>query len=49
VQGIVKPVLDLGIGDFQLVLDHLKEDGYFEGELIEPPSLKKGRRSPVEC
>jgi len=39
------------IDDFQSVLDHLKEDGYylFEGEFIEPPSLKKGRRSPVEC
>jgi hypothetical protein len=34
VQGIVKPMLDLGIRDFQLVLDHLKEEGYYlvEGE-----------------
>ena len=51
-QGIVKPVLDLPreIGDLQLALDHLKEDRcyLFEGELIEPPLPKKGRRSPVE-
>jgi hypothetical protein len=45
-------VLDLPreIGDLQLALDHLKEDRcyLFEGELIEPPLPKKGRRSPVE-
>jgi hypothetical protein len=39
------------IDDFQPVIDHLKEDGYylFEGELIGQPSLKKGRRSTLEC
>ena len=39
------------INDFQQVLDHLRENGYylFEGEFIEQPSQKKNRRSLLEC
>jgi hypothetical protein len=38
------------LADFQVVLDHLKGDGYylFEGELIEPPPSRKGRQAILE-
>lgn len=39
------------IGDFQVVLDHLKADGYFlfQGDLLEPRRRTKHRRSSPEC